>query len=140
MASFSQIFIMSIRGDTIISRDFRADVPRTAAEVFFRNIKGWASSKMSSSSSLSSSSSSSTAPPIFIVDGVSYIHVRSSGLFYVGTTKRNVSPQACLEFLTRLARVIKDYLGAATEEALRKNFVLVYELLDEMLDLGYPER
>jgi hypothetical protein len=31
----------------------------------------------------------------------------------------------------------QDYCGVFTEDAVRKNFVLVYELLDEILDDGY---
>jgi len=38
-----------------------------------------------------------------------------------------------------MAKVIKDYCGILTEESIRKNFVLVYELLDEMMDFGYPQ-
>ena len=33
-------------------------------------------------------------------------------------------------------RVLQDYCGVLTEDALRKNFILVYELLDEMIDYG----
>lgn len=33
----------------------------------------------------------------------------------------------------------QDYCGTLTEESIRKNFVLLYELLDEMLDFGYPQ-
>jgi AP-4 complex subunit mu-1 len=35
--------------------------------------------------------------------------------------------------------VFKDYCGTLSEEAMRKNFILLYELLDEMLDYGYPQ-
>lgn len=38
-----------------------------------------------------------------------------------------------------MAKVFKDYCGLLTEEAIRKNFVLVYELLEEMMDFGYPQ-
>jgi AP-4 complex subunit mu-1 len=38
-----------------------------------------------------------------------------------------------------MAKVFKDYCGVLTEEAIRKNFVLVYELLEEMMDFGYPQ-
>jgi AP-4 complex subunit mu-1 len=30
----------------------------------------------------------------------------------------------------------QDYCGVLSEDALRKNFILVYELLDEMIDYG----
>lgn len=38
-----------------------------------------------------------------------------------------------------MAKVFKDYCGILTEEAIRKNFILIYELLDEMIDGGYPQ-
>lgn len=36
-------------------------------------------------------------------------------------------------------RVFKDYCGLITEEAIRRNFTLIYELLDELMDYGYPQ-
>ena len=67
------------------------------------------------------------------VDGVNYFHVKVAGLLFVATSKVNVSPSLILELLQRIVRVTKDYLGVLNEESLRKNFVLVYELLDEMI-------
>ena len=51
----------------------------------------------------------------------------------------NVSLSQTVELLNRLAKVFKDYCGVLTEESIRKNFILIYELLDEMLDFGYPQ-
>jgi len=43
-------------------------------------------------------------------------------------------------FLYDLVDVFRSYFeGEFTEEALRSNFVLVYELLDEVMDHGYPQ-
>ncbi|KAL5474709.1 hypothetical protein EMCRGX_G026694 [Ephydatia muelleri] len=41
--------------------------------------------------------------------------------------------------LIRIAGLCKDYCGLLNEEAIRLNFVLIYELLDEVLDFGYPQ-
>jgi hypothetical protein len=71
--------------------------------------------------------------PLQNVDGVNYIHVKVAGLFFVVTTMVNVSPSLLLELLQRIARVTKDYLGVLNEDSLRKNFILVYELLDEVI-------
>jgi len=71
------------------------------------------------------------------VDGVNYFHVKVVGLLFVATTRVNVSPSLVLELLQRIARVIKDYLGILNEDSLRKNFVLVYELLDEVI-VSFP--
>lgn len=51
----------------------------------------------------------------------------------------NVSPSFTIELLDRLAKVFKDYCGVLNEESIRKNFVLVYELLDELVDYGYAQ-
>lgn len=51
----------------------------------------------------------------------------------------NVSPSNLIELLNRLAKVFKDYCGTLNEEAVRRNFILIYELLDEMIDAGYPQ-
>ena len=44
----------------------------------------------------------------------------------------NVSPNFIIELLNRLTRVFKDYCGVLSEESIRKNFILIYELLDEV--------
>jgi hypothetical protein len=97
-----------------------------------------------------------------VLDGVSYIHHRNRGLYFVLTTQFNVAPAFSAALLARISAIIKgkknnnnnsnnnranflhfiffsDYCGLNSEEAIRKNFVLIYELLDEVLDFGYPQ-
>ena len=38
-----------------------------------------------------------------------------------------------------ISQVFKDYFGELEEESIRDNFVVVYELLDETMDFGYPQ-
>ncbi|KAJ3673415.1 hypothetical protein LUZ60_006789 [Juncus effusus] len=123
----SQFFVLSQRGDNIVFRDYRGEVVKGSAEIFFRKVKFWKEDE------------ADEAPPVFNVDGVNYIHVKVAGLLFVATSRVNVSPSLVLELLQRIARVIKDYLGVLNEDSLRKNFVLVYELLDEVIDFGYPQ-
>ncbi|CAF2027789.1 unnamed protein product [Brassica napus] len=123
----SQLFVLSQRGDNIVFRDYRAEVPKGSTETFFRKVKFW------------KEDGNAEAPPIFNVDGVNYFHVKVVGLYFVATTRVNVSPSLVLELLQRIARVIKDYLGVLNEDSFRKFFLLVYELLDEVIDFGYVQ-
>ncbi|XP_015884948.1 AP-4 complex subunit mu isoform X1 [Ziziphus jujuba] len=123
----SQFFVLSQRGDNIVFRDYRGEVQKGSAEIFFRKVKFW------------KEDGEGDAPPIFNVDGVNYFHVKVAGLLFAATTRVNVSPSLVLELLQRIARVVKDYLGVLNEDSLRKNFVLVYELLDEVIDFGYVQ-
>ncbi len=124
----SQFLIVSQRGDTIISRDFTGDVHKvkTTSEVFYR--KAWGAGIGEEESE-----------PCFCVDGVQYLYIKTGGVFLVATSRKNVSPALVLELLSRVANIIKDYCGVLNEESVRQNFVLLYELLDEIIDYGVPQ-
>ena len=36
-------------------------------------------------------------------------------------------------------QVFQEYFRELEEESIRDNFVLLYELLDELMDFGYPQ-
>jgi len=44
-----------------------------------------------------------------------------------------------LLFLYNLIKVFEEYFNNLEEESIRDNFVITYELLDEMMDFGYPQ-
>jgi len=37
------------------------------------------------------------------------------------------------------SQVLVEYFKELEEESIRDNFVIIYELLDEMMDFGYPQ-
>uniref|UniRef100_A0A7S2TGB3 MHD domain-containing protein n=1 Tax=Lotharella oceanica TaxID=641309 RepID=A0A7S2TGB3_9EUKA len=62
--------------------------------------------------------------------------MKKNGIFFVLTSISNISPSMAMEFLLRVTKVFKDYCGIFTEESIRSNFILLYELLDEIMDYG----
>jgi AP-4 complex subunit mu-1 len=129
----SQFLIISLRGDTIISRDFTGDVHKvkTTSEVFYRKANKWGSS--------GGHEDEEERPPVFCVDGVQYLYIKVGGVYLVATSRKNVAPALVLELLSRVGNIIKDYCGVLNEESIRQNFVLLYELLDEIIDYGVPQ-
>lgn len=77
--------------------------------------------------------------PIFTQDGVSYFFLRQKSLYVVSTSRFNSSPSLIFQTLSKICNAIKDLCGDLNEDVVRKNFVLIYEVLDEMLDFGYPQ-
>ena len=77
--------------------------------------------------------------PIFNIEGINFAYLRKASIYVVATTRFNVSPAYILELLNRIVVIIKDFTGVISEEAIRKNFVLVYEILDEIIDFGHPQ-
>ncbi len=57
----------------------------------------------------------------------------------MATSRFNASPSSLIETLIKISKLIKDFCGILNEESVRKNFALVYELLEEALDFGYPQ-
>ena len=49
-----------------------------------------------------------------------------------------VPPLFVIEFLHRVVDTFEDYFNECTETIIKENYVVVYELLDEMLDNGFP--
>lgn len=77
--------------------------------------------------------------PVFTLDGITYIYIKCNNVLLMAITKRNSNIALILMYLYRLATVFKDYFGELEEESIRDNFVVVYELLDETMDFGYPQ-
>jgi len=52
---------------------------------------------------------------------------------------RNTDTATALLYLYKLIDVLKEYFSEVVEESIRDNFVIIYELLDETADFGYPQ-
>lgn len=118
----THLFISSSRGDIIALKQYRDEISGNISEIFFEKIKDCKGSHPT---------------PVIDAGGYSFLFLRQNGLYFVCTTTFNVSPCLVFEMLTRLTTLLKDYCGVLNEESLRLNFVLVYELLDEVIDFGY---
>ena len=77
--------------------------------------------------------------PIVCLDGVSFIHTTQGDITLACTSKGNVNAALLMQFLYSLVQLCKAYFnGEFGEDHVRKNFPLIYELLDEVMDFGLP--
>ena len=70
--------------------------------------------------------------PIISDEGVSYLYVQYSNLYLLIVSRENVNAASMLLFLHKLREVFVHYFNELEEESLRDNFVIAYELLDEV--------
>jgi AP-1 complex subunit mu len=54
-------------------------------------------------------------------------------------TKNNANVMAIFTFLHNLIDVLTSYFNVLNEQSVQENFVLLYELLDETMDYGFPQ-
>jgi len=138
----SAIFITDLFGKSIISRNYRGDVPLTKAIETFTNYLTDVEDEVKK--------------PVFHVDiggdfmpsgdvggtgpgGETFVYVAHNNLYLCAVTRRNSNVALILTFLYKLASVFKDYFGNLEEESIRDNFVIIYELMDETMDHGFPQ-
>lgn len=57
----------------------------------------------------------------------------------MAVSQRNTNALVVLNFLYQMVEVFEDYFKELCEESVKDNFVITYELLDEMMDFGYPQ-
>ncbi|KAK9916309.1 hypothetical protein WJX75_001084 [Coccomyxa subellipsoidea] len=121
----SAVFILDLKGHVILFRDYRGDVPIRYAERFITK--------------LNELEEAGKVTPIISDEGVSYLYVQYSNLYLLIVSRENVNAASMLLFLHKLREVFVHYFNELEEESLRDNFVIAYELLDEVMDYGYPQ-
>ena len=213
--ALSAVFIVNLRGDVLIERQYRSDISRANIDMFKTEILSLSASSSSPFSGRKSSNGSSkrnasttsskvdvqSLPPIRIVGQIRFMFIRVANVYVCAATKLNVNVSMCFAFLKsaigtfqvrvelffvlllrvfsqshshshsifkeeekdqeiqltdvdslfslslslRFASVSRgillpqSYFGKVNENNIRANFVLMYELFDEMCDNGYPQ-
>jgi AP-2 complex subunit mu-1 len=78
--------------------------------------------------------------PIVTLGSTSFFHVRHENLYIVAVTKWNANAALVFELCYRVVNIGRSYFGKFDEEAVKNNFVLIYELLDGILKLGIVKK
>ncbi|CAI8040727.1 AP-2 complex subunit mu [Geodia barretti] len=119
------VFIYNHKGEVMVSRVYRDNITRTTVDAFKVSVIH---------------ARQAVRSPVTIIARTSYFHTRQGSVWIVACTKQNVNAALVFEVLNKMVQVLEQYFGSITEESVKNNFVLIYELLDEILDYGYPQK
>jgi len=119
------LFIFNHKGEVLISRIYRDDIGRNACDAFRVNVIH---------------ARQNVRSPVTNIARTSFFHTKRGNIWLCAVTKQNVNAVMVFEFLTKMIEVMQSYFGKINEENIKNNFVLIYELLDEVLDFGYPQK
>jgi AP-2 complex subunit mu-1 len=118
------LFIYNHKGEVLISRVYRDDIGRNAVDAFRVNVIH---------------ARQQVRSPVTNIARTSFFHIKRSNIWLAAVTKQNLNGSMVFEFLLKMCEVMQSYFGKISEENVKNNFVLIYELLDELLDFGYPQ-
>lgn len=125
----SAFFIITSQGDVLTSRIFREEVKYNITEVFYNKII-----KLKNNSALLN--------PILTIGSTSFIHFFKNDLYYVVITRNNADVSIILEFLKYFVNLLESLINnnQLTNLDIMDNILLVYELLNKLIDQGYIRR
>ncbi|CAF0892888.1 unnamed protein product [Didymodactylos carnosus] len=118
------VFIYNHKGEVLISRVYRDDIGRNAVDAFRVNVIH-ARQQMRF--------------PVVNIARTSFFYTKRSNIWLCVVTRQNINASMVFEYLNKMIDIMQSYFGKISEENIKNNFVLIYELLDEILDFGYPQ-
>lgn len=121
----SAIYILDLKGKVLISRNYRGNIDLNVIEKFMPI--------------LGEREDEACLCPILRYQDVNFLFIKCNNLYLVATTNKNANVALIFQFLHKAAQVFTEYFKELEEESIRDNFVLIYELLDEIMDFGYPQ-
>lgn len=120
----SAIYILDNKGRVLINFDYRGEIDVSIPDKFMTYIQ---------------MNDKILPNPVFRVDDWCFAYIDRANMYFVAVTRTNSNITLLLTFLSSLVKVFEDYLGTVTPDAIIDNFSLIYELLDEVMDYGYPQ-
>eukprot|EP00124_Ichthyophonus_hoferi_P000112 Ihof_evm2s4 gene=Ihof_evmTU2s4 len=122
----SCLYILDFKGKVLIARNYRGDIPMQVIDSFLPMI-------------VEREEEGKEDCPIIVSDNVTFIYIKYQNVYIVATSRKNANCALILVFLHKMVQVLKEYFKEVQEESIRDNFVIIYELFDEIMDFGYPQ-
>lgn len=121
--SISSFFILDQKGRKLISRCFNNTIKEDIHEVF--------QNKIINSDELS------YEPIIFDEENqITFCYINHNDIILLIATKENENVILIFEFFEKFIEILESYIMEIAEESIKYNFILIYEILEEIIDDG----
>ncbi|ESL09804.1 mu-adaptin 3 [Trypanosoma rangeli SC58] len=121
----SSLFFLNYHGEVIIEKQFREKLPRTILEDFWTTC-------------ILPLRSVDEASAVTLYSRFAFVQIHRNDVVLLAIVTNEGFPLLVIEILSLIAGVIQQYLKVLSENTLRENFSVAYQLLEELIDNGYP--
>ncbi|XP_061545919.1 AP-3 complex subunit mu-1 [Phycodurus eques] len=118
------VFLINHTGDIFLEKHWKSVINRSVCDYFFE--------------AKEKALEPENVPPILQTPHHYLINIYRGKIFFIAVIQTEVPPLFVIEFLHRVADTLQDYFGECSESVIKANLVTVYEILEEMLDNGFP--
>ncbi|XP_073478676.1 AP-1 complex subunit mu-2 [Aquarana catesbeiana] len=123
--SASAVFVLDLKGKPLICRNYKGDLDMTEIDHFMPLVV--------------QREEEGNLTPLLVHGKIHFLWIKHSNLYLVALTNKNANASLVYSFLYKMVEVFTEYFKELEEESIRDNFVIVYELLDEIMDFGFPQ-
>mmetsp|Transcript_3552 Transcript_3552/g.4828 ORF Transcript_3552/g.4828 Transcript_3552/m.4828 type:complete len:419 (-) Transcript_3552:244-1500(-) len=122
---FPNLFVLNGTGEVLIEKHWEGKVPRNVVDLFMeQQLKKERKVDVS---------------PVIETPKLYLVHTRRGDVILLTTVKKETAPLFILEIHNKIMQVMYHYFGpTVNSRTIRDNFTLIYHLLDEMVDGGFP--
>ncbi|XGW35394.1 hypothetical protein V3C99_018980 [Haemonchus contortus] len=120
----NSLFIVNTSGDVILEKHWKAVIHRSICDYFFDAQKKAASPE--------------DVLPVLSTPHHYLVNVYHNQIYFLAVTTTEIPPLMVIEFLHRVVHTFTQYFDECSDTSIKENCVMIFELLDEMLDNGYP--
>lgn len=134
------LFIFNSKGDILMSKFYREGAKRNISDVFRIQVINSAAR----ASSGSTPAARDIKLPVLTLGSTSFLYIRSGYLWIVAATRSNQDLLVIFEFLSNFVSLLilafsKPQATCLAEEDVIGNFTTIYDILDELVDFGFPK-
>ncbi|ODV93414.1 hypothetical protein PACTADRAFT_5197 [Pachysolen tannophilus NRRL Y-2460] len=136
----SAVYILDDNFDIIISRVYKQDLNSHLIISNFKKIKN---------------NNVNNHVPVIHHDGINYIYITHNDIVILTLCFKNTNVMLLLSYLYKFVELLQNYLliqntttvtsinndsiGKLDKELIKENYILIYQLFDEILDFGIPQ-
>lgn len=77
--------------------------------------------------------------PMFMHDNYVFFFIKHENITILAVSTRNSNAMMVFSFLHELKKIWIEYFKNLEAESVKDNMIMIYELLDEIMDNGYPQ-
>lgn len=124
MIGISALAIIDKKGKSLLMRNYRGDIPANHLDIFNQKHLEHDSESM---------------PPLINHEDYWYFFIKHENIRLLAVTKSNSNAMMVYSFLESFKQLLVEYLVNLEAETVRDNIIMIYELMDEIVDNGYPQ-
>ena len=124
MIGLSALAIIDKKGKSLLLRNYRSDIPANHLDIFNQKHLEHDPESM---------------PPLINHEDLWFFFIKHENVRLLAVAKSNTNAMMIYSFLESFKQLLVEYLVNLEAETVRDNIIMIYEMMDEIVDNGYPQ-